>query len=227
MLARDVRNSELACVTCRHSWNITRKATRDTFGFVKRCGNVIECPQCGKSDSIEILKYNGEEIVKMDFPNKCTSREAAIKRYGAIDLAHGHWLNQNQWIKMLDVPSMLFPNWKVLDSQVNVTHIACNIDIHKPLLMALNALHARGLGDQLHTYDGCFNIRAVRGSSLMSTHAYGLGIDINAQANPMGQTLHTNMPAEFVKCFTEQGFAWGGNFHARKDPMHFSYAWEG
>lgn len=161
------------------------------------------------------------------FPNKMTTRDLAVKRYGPIDLGAGHWPNQSKWIKMLDIPAGWFPNWKVLDSQIPVTHIACNIDIHQPLMAALTALKVRGMAHLLRTYDGCLNVRPVRGSNLMSTHAYGLGLDINASTNPMSPVLHTDMSQDFVHCFTEQGFAWGGNFHSRKDPMHYSYAWEG
>lgn len=161
------------------------------------------------------------------FANKMTTRQSAVTRYGGIDLAAGHWADQSKWMANLAVPDGWFPGWKVQDSNVLVTHIFCNRDIHAPLMAALTAVRSKGLAAELKTYDGCFNIRAVRGSSLMSTHAFGLGIDINAATNPMSSVLHSTWSAGFVKCFTDQGFAWGGNFHGRKDPMHFSYAWEG
>lgn len=161
------------------------------------------------------------------FPNKCLSREEAVRRYGPIDLAHGHWPNQSQWMTMLEIPQGWFPDWCVADSKVPVTHIFLNKDIHDPLLAALTNIHNLGIGHELKTYDGCFNVRPVRGSSLMSTHAYGLGLDFNAATNPMSSVLHSTWSQAFIKCMTDQGFAWGGNFHGRKDPMHWSYAWEG
>lgn len=165
------------------------------------------------------------------FPNKCVTVDAAIRRYGPIDLASGHWPGVTVHLKMLELdPKLLvnLPNWKVLDTQISVTHIACNRDMHGPLMNALASLAHLGLGGLLKTFDGAFDVRPVRGMAAMSTHAYGLGIDLNAADNPLGATKggFYEMP-EFVKCFTEQGFDWGGNFHARKDPMHFSYAWEG
>lgn len=161
------------------------------------------------------------------FPNKMMSRDACVQRYGHIDFASKKWPGQSKWMGMLEVPKGMFPQWKVMDTEQIVHAIFCNVDIHHPLMTALQNLHSRGMADLLKTYDGCFNIRTVRGSSAFSTHAYGLGIDINAATNPMSSVLHTNMNQEFVKCFTEVGFDWGGNFHSRKDPMHFSYAWEG
>lgn len=133
----------------------------------------------------------------------------------------------NQWIQLCRIPDGWFPQWKVLNSEQIVKVIAANVDMHEPLLAALRALKDKGFGSVLKTYDGCFNIRAVRGSSLVSTHAYGLGIDINASLNPLGGS-HGDFSKHLdaVKCFTDQGFDWGGGFHSRKDQMHFSYAWE-
>lgn len=162
------------------------------------------------------------------FKNKCTTRAAAEQRYGHIDFASKHWPERNHWIRSLIIPEGMFPNWKVLNTKIPVKTIACNIDIHGPLMAALNSVHDKGLGGQLKTFDGCFNIRMVRGTrSAFSAHSYGLAVDLNAALNPMGKVLHTTFTPEFVKCFTDQGFAWGGNFKSRRDPMHFSYCWEG
>lgn len=163
----------------------------------------------------------------MTFPNKMTSRDAAAKRYGHIDLASGYWPNKNQWIELFHVPENWFPNWHVLDTNQTVKVIACNKDTHAPLLKALTAVHECGLGSVLKTFDGCFNIRKVRGSNLMSTHAYGLGFDFNASINPLGgQNGDFAKHLDVVECFKAQGFSWGGDWHGRKDQMHFSYAWE-
>ena len=32
------------------------------------------------------------------------------------------------------------------------------------------------------------------------------------------------MPSDFVACFTDAGFGWGGNYSSRKDGMHFTIA---
>jgi hypothetical protein len=158
---------------------------------------------------------------------KCTTRAQAAARYGHIDFASRHWPDQGKWLKMLEIPPEWFPQWRVLGTKIPVTHIACNLDLHAPLLTALRHVHERGLGKELLTFDGCFNIRMVRGSNThFSTHSYGLGLDINAKWNPMGPVLHTTWSKAFVKCFTEQGFDWGGDWNGRKDPMHFSLAWE-
>jgi hypothetical protein len=158
---------------------------------------------------------------------KCTSRRACIDRYGAIDFASAHWPRQSEWMTMVEVPEGMFPHWHVLNTAHPVQHIYCNKDMVEPLWKALQAVKAKGLEGMLHTYDGCLAIRMVRGNnSAFSAHSYGLAIDLDAAHNPMGSRLHTTFSPEFVKCFTDQGFDWGGNFNGRKDPMHFSWAWE-
>lgn len=156
--------------------------------------------------------------------NKMLTREAAAVRYGAIDFASQHWPDADKWIRLLSVPPGVFPLWMVMNTQVPVTHIACNLDIHRPLQMAFDMIVTKGLTHELHTFDGAFNIRMVRGSTaLTSTHSYGLAIDINAAENPLGAP--PTMSQDLVACFTYVGFDWGGRFH-RMDGMHFSYGFE-
>lgn len=162
------------------------------------------------------------------FTNKQTTIAAAQARYGYIDISTGHWPDQSKWIQLLAVPAGMFPNWKVLNTQIPVSHIACNINIHVRLMSALSAIALAGLADKLLTFDGCFNIRLVRGSAVaISCHSYGLALDLNAAQNYLGMMAggFYDDPA-LVKCFTDQGFDWGGDFKTRKDPMHFSYGWE-
>lgn len=165
----------------------------------------------------------------MSFLNKMTTRQAAVARYGGIDFAAKHWGKQGQWLEMFAVPQGWFPSWHVVGTEHPVEHIALNRDLHGPLMNALIAVNSKKIGGLLKTFDGCFNIRMVRGTTASpSTHSYGLALDLNAETNQLAAT-HGGFydHPDFVKCFTEQGFAWGGNFHGRKDPMHFSYAWEG
>ncbi len=161
----------------------------------------------------------------MIYINKMLSREAAIERYGAIDFASMHWPKADQWIKLFSIPPGVFKNWKVLDTQIPVSHIACNLDMHRPLQMALDAVVQSERTDELLTFDGAFNIRMVRGSQTMfSAHSYGLAIDINAATNPLGGPV--TISQELAMCFTSVGFDWGARFQ-RMDGMHFSFCFEG
>jgi hypothetical protein len=99
--------------------------------------------------------------------------------------------------------------------------IYCNYDLIAPLEQALRNVINRGLQDEIKTWDGCFNIRNIRGGSTWSLHSWGIAIDINAAWNGLGKT--PQMSAALVKCFTDAGFHWGGAF-TRKDGMHFQLA---
>jgi len=94
----------------------------------------------------------------------------------------------------------------------------CNKDIIEPLKKAFENLIRTDCSRELKTFDGCFNIRKKRGLSSMSLHSWGIAIDVNAFENGLNQT--PKLSAQFVKCFTDAGFDWGGTWK-RKDGMHF------
>jgi len=95
----------------------------------------------------------------------------------------------------------------------------CNKDIVIPLGNAFNNIIKRNLITELKTFDGCFNIRLQRGSKIaQSLHSWGIAIDVNASWNQLGK--EPTLSKEFVKCFIDAGFDWGGNW-VRKDGMHF------
>lgn len=154
------------------------------------------------------------------------TREAAIERYGGVDLSGvGHWPDCNKWMTLINVPRGAFPNFTIMDTKIPVTHMSVNKDIAVPLWRAFELLIERGLNEELKTYDGCQNIRLIRGSRTeLSAHCWGLAIDLNAATNRLG--YRGDMRIEVVECFTLQGFSWGGEFK-RLDPMHLSFAgWE-
>lgn len=95
----------------------------------------------------------------------------------------------------------------------------CNRDMIIPLTKAFGVLISTGKVKELKTFDGCFNIRLQRGSrTAASLHSWGIAIDVNAAWNGLGKV--PQLSAGFVKCFTDNGFDWGGNFK-RLDGMHF------
>lgn len=94
----------------------------------------------------------------------------------------------------------------------------CNRDLVRPLSQALLNVINRGVIEQLKTWDGCFNIRKKRGAVSASLHSWGVAIDINAAWNRFGEK--PTATAEFVKCFTDAGFDWGGAW-SKPDGMHF------
>ena len=83
-------------------------------------------------------------------------------------------------------------------------------------------LHRAGKAAEIKTWDGTFAFRPIRGDTHLSLHAFGAAIDLNAATNPLGGP--GDMDPDIVAIFQHFGFLWGGDFHTRKDPMHFQYA---
>jgi len=73
---------------------------------------------------------------------------------------------------------------------------------------------------------GCFSPRAQRGanSSILSTHSWGIAVDLNADDNPLTfppADMVKTIPDTWIATFESCGFTWGGRFKNRHDPMHF------
>lgn len=79
----------------------------------------------------------------------------------------------------------------------------------------------QGLAQELKTFDGCYNLRYIRGGSKLSTHSWAIAVDHNAEENPLGAEPQIDMG--IVAIFEAEGFVWGGRFQ-RKDSMHVQYA---
>ena len=77
------------------------------------------------------------------------------------------------------------------------------------------------LGHLLETFEGCWNVRKIRGGENLSMHSYGIAVDHNAKTNALG--AQPQMDDRIVAIFENVGFVWGGHFK-RKDGMHFQWA---
>lgn len=60
-----------------------------------------------------------------------------------------------------------------------------------------------------------------RVQSELSTHAYGIAVDLNWARNPVG--VLGAMHPRIVAVFERHGFRWGGRFAGVRDDMHFQY----
>jgi len=134
------------------------------------------------------------------------SSKQALAKYGQPEL--------EKFMVVWDIPSHL-------EVGVIPKKLYCNKDIIKPLEQAIQNLIARNKVSELKTFDGCFNIRKKRGLNSMSLHSWGIAIDVNAAWNALN--AQPTLSPEFVKCFTDAGFDWGGTWF-RKDGMHFQLA---
>lgn len=127
-----------------------------------------------------------------------------LKKYGQPAANNPH-------LVLWDVPAEL-------EIGVIPKRIYCNKDLIEPLKQAFKNLIKTGYVDELKTWDGCFNIRQMRGLNAMSLHSWAIAVDLNAYENGLGE--EPKLSEGFVKCFTDSGFEWGGTWK-RKDGMHF------
>lgn len=82
----------------------------------------------------------------------------------------------------------------------------------------------------LQNIGGTFMWRRIKGSKNLSTHAFGIAIDINVERSSYwrwtfkGQKMvwKNRVPQEVVDAFESEGFIWGGRW-AHYDTMHFEY----
>jgi hypothetical protein len=73
-------------------------------------------------------------------------------------------------------------------------------------------------------FAGCYNFRVIKDSNRLSAHAWGTGIDIDSEKNPLGVPHDPSkgmMPLSVVKIFENEGWKWGGRFKKRPDCMRF------
>jgi hypothetical protein len=99
------------------------------------------------------------------------------------------------------------------------------IYIHKDfkdlLLPAFQKLEQLNLHTEIKSFDGCFNIRLVRGSKrVYSIHSWGCAIDLNALDNPLAS--EGKWSKAFIEVMVNATIYCGQNWIGRKDPMHFA-----
>jgi hypothetical protein len=107
--------------------------------------------------------------------------------------------------------------------------IYINKDFKVVFSNGLLAVQTAGLQGEIITFDGCFNERNVRGSTSISAHYYACACDLNASKNPMAVNptpaqRQGSWTPEFIVAMKSAGLFFGGDFHTRADPMHWSYA---
>lgn len=111
-----------------------------------------------------------------------------------------------------------------------VTRIRCHRKVAESLKAVLQGIldhygsvaKVRAAG--MHLYAGVYNYRRISGSGSLSTHAWGAGIDLDPDHNPLGRRWQAGkgmMPEAVIALFEAEGWKWGGRFKQRADPMHF------
>lgn len=131
---------------------------------------------------------------------------------GTLDYS---WENTVLLICYLPFPMKLAWNEKVV-----VTKFRCHHLLSDTFRMVFSKILVEGLQDKCEYFGGCYNFRCKRGSKKISTHAWGIAIDLNPMSNQFG--TKGNMDERIIEIFESFGFVWGGRFKV-SDPMHFQF----
>lgn len=99
-----------------------------------------------------------------------------------------------------------------------------NKHVWPSLKEALEACLALNDGYKIRTL-GCFNPRLKRVNGDISTHSWGIAVDLNADKNPLSLdgVLRSDIPANWIHEFESRGWTWGGRWK-KPDAQHFQFA---
>jgi len=126
---------------------------------------------------------------------------------------------QTRHLAIVQLPFSLPLGWC---PTVQVRRLRCHRKLVNRFRGVFDTILAEGLRTELRTFDGCYCFRLMRSSRRLSTHSWGIAIDLNAATNRPGS--HGDIHRDIVAIFREYGFSWGGKWRRhRRDPMHFQF----
>lgn len=160
----------------------------------------------------------GLTLTDISFPVVVPNGRAEIVQTFGNPLLEGY---ADACLDFLPTPKELDHAFKFIDPKTKLHGFYCNKLLVINFGNVYRKIVAAGLEKELHTFDGCFNIRNIRGKESLSTHSWGIAVDHDASRNPLGAkpVMHPGI----VACFEGEGFHWGGNWN-RPDGMHFQFA---
>jgi len=101
-------------------------------------------------------------------------------------------------------------------------NLRCHSELRRIFAAVFREIESRNLHSRIRTFGGCYNFRTKRSGGKLSTHCWGIAIDLNPETNRMGSL--GDMHPDVIEVFREHGFKWGGDWPGRsKDPMHFQF----
>lgn len=126
---------------------------------------------------------------------------------------------QADFLTRISLPFPLKLSWDVTNS---VSQMTCHKKLAEVFVEVFQRVQEQGLQEKILTFGGCFSFRPQRTGSKLSTHAWGIAIDLNPRSNAQG--TEGDMDAGVVAIFRAAGFEWGGGWQgSRRDPMHFQF----
>ena len=122
----------------------------------------------------------------------------------------------------LDRAVLPFPLELSWDHSKTVTHMLCHKRLARTFEDVFGKIRAEGLQSKIVSFGGCFGFRTQRTGTRLSTHCWGIAVDLNPETNIQGTA--GDIDKVVVEIFRSAGFKWGGEWPgARRDPMHFQF----
>ncbi len=163
----------------------------------------------------------------MSTPVMPIGREAVIATFG--DLRH-YADDKRAWERKVLVMQKFLPRHYLryaYDTNATITRIRAHYlvaeALQKTLVECLNA----GVPLSRLKYGGCYTWRAIRGSTQLSLHSWGIAVDIEPAENPLGKPWVDDgvmLDPRIIHIFKRNGWFWGGDFKFRSDAQHFQWA---
>ncbi len=168
--------------------------------------------------------------------NKWPLEKDIESHFGRIQLGSDgrptpRWEASNLVAASLPVGYHLKLSW---DEKVTIRKFTCHRAV-RPIfetifeeIWLLYGKDARAIDEaRMNRFGGCYNFRRKRGGSQLSTHSWGIAVDLDPEKNPLGKPYNANagmMPMEVVNIFERYGAEWGGRWGNRCDAQHFQFA---
>ena len=168
-----------------------------------------------------MTQVEDREVLSLNPPN---GMNQLVARFGDIlaYIGEDHTLDPRWNSEMLSTLFLPFPLTLAWDRSRLVTRITCHKILQPVFHQCFENIAKLGLKQHLSTFGGCFCFRPQRNGIRLSTHSWGIAIDLNPDTNAQGTV--GSMHPEIVRVFRDAGFAWGGNWKGTAcDPMHFQF----
>jgi D-alanyl-D-alanine carboxypeptidase len=126
---------------------------------------------------------------------------------------------QEDFLTRVGLPFPLRLSW---DTSRTISWMTCHRRMTSIYSSVFIRVQERGLQAKVTSFGGCFAFRPQRTGSKLSTHSWGIAIDLNPESNEQGSP--GNLDASIVAIFRDAGFEWGGDWQGKtRDPMHFQF----
>lgn len=137
-----------------------------------------------------------------------------IRSDGSLD---PRW--ESEMLTLITLPFALPLSW---NPDLMVDQLRCHKLLAGVFSDVFSQIEQEGLADRVNSLGGCFSFRLQRAGAKISTHAWGIAVDLNTRANLQG--TRGAMDANIIQIFRSAGFTWGGDWTGkRRDPMHFQF----